>query len=241
MPIVEFIIVQTIVFLGVLYVLRRIMIRDTASAVNRLRIADEENANRLAEMKKRIAEAEDEFRRRSTELDEALATQREEAMRQLEEEKKRALALSREEGERILDTAKGRAEKIDHEIEHEVRTHAVVIVGTAVRQVFSERLRGALNDQLVDELLEEMAAADIGYLPEEIREVEIILPYAPAADLKKKIKAILEKKLTRKIEVRETVRQEIGGGMILRLGSLVMDGSLEGKVSGIVHNLKRQV
>lgn len=240
MLILQFIIVQTIVFAVVFFILRRLMLKNTTSAVNRLKFVDEENAQRLEEMKKKIAEAEIEHKRKIAELSTELEKLREEARKQAEEEKNKLLARAKEEGERILGAARSRAEKIDQETEKELQTRVATLSGRVVQEVLSGQMKDSLNDQLIDELMQELQTFDTGHVPDQMKEVEIVIPRPLQPDHKKKIKEILEKKIGRKIEIRETVKKDMAGGLILHLGSLVVDGSLDNVVDGIVLGLKKQ-
>ena len=66
MLIFEFILIQTIVFVVIILVLRRLMLKDTTSAVNRLKLVDEDNAKRLEAMKQKIKKAEAEYEKQKT-------------------------------------------------------------------------------------------------------------------------------------------------------------------------------
>lgn len=236
----EFVIIQSAVFVVVIFVLRRLMVKNTMSAVNRLKVVDEENARRLEEMKRKIEEAEAAYRQKSADLARALAQQEEEAKKQVDEERSRLLARSREEGDRIVSSARNRSEKIDEEIGKELEKRAATLSRRIVREVLDGTIGASVNERLVDQLLEEFAAMDIGHVPQQTSEAEIVLPHPFSPDRKKRVREILEKKIGRKIEIRETVKKEMLGGMILRLGSLVMDGSLENKVDGIALQLNKQ-
>lgn len=240
MLIVGFIVIQSIIFLVVFLVLRRMMVKSTASAVNRLQLVDEENAGRLAETKKKIEEMEAEYRQKSADLPRELEKLREEAKKRIEEEKNKVLAKAREEGERIVEAAKNRTEKSDQEIEKEFHGRAALLAGKMVREILSDTLKSGLNERLIDELLHEIEAMDTGHVPEAIQEAEIVLAEPLKPDQMKRLKGLLEQKLTRPIEIRETVRKEMGGGLLLKLGSLVVDGSLENVIDGIILRVKKE-
>lgn len=240
MLIFEFVLVETIVFLIVFFVLRRMMVQNTTSAVNRLKTVDEENARRLEEMKKKISEAKTEYDQKSAELAQELEKQSEEAKKQIEEEKAALLAKSREESDRILNAAKSRLEKMEEERDKECDARAAALSRKIVSEALSGTIKAAVNEQLVDELLREFAVLDIGHVPEQTNEAEIIIPHPFSAGGRKKVQEILEKKIGRKVNLKETVKQGMIGGMILKLGSLVLDGSLENKLDTIATGFKKQ-
>lgn len=235
-----FIIIQCIVFLIVFLALRRMMIRGTESAVNRLTLADEENAKRLAEAKKKIEELESEYKQKGADLLQELEGQREAAKKRIEEEKNRVVIKAREEGERIVEAAKSRIEKGDRESEKELHGRAGLLAGRIVREILSDTLKSGLNERLVNELLHEIEGMETGHIPEETGEAEVILSSPLKAEQMKSLKGMLEQKLARRIEIRETVKKEISGGLILKLGSLTVDGSLDNLVNGMVRRITKE-
>lgn len=240
MLIVGFVVIQTIVFGVIFLVLRKMLLKDTTSAVNRLKIVDEENAKRLEEIKAKIQEAEAEYKRKLEELAAELEKQREEAKKQTEEEKTRVLAKAREDGDRILETSKSRADKVDQEIEKAVQGRAVELARTIAEKALSVTMQSVLHEKLVEELLREVEALDVGHIPDETREVEIVQPQPLSDDLKKRIRQILEKKLGRKLEIKETIKTDMGSGLSLKIGSLVLDGSLQNVLDGVARELKKR-
>src|SRR3989338_3954607 len=196
MLILGFVLIQTIVFGIVFFVLRRLMIQNTTSAVNRLKSTDEENAQRLDEIRKKIEDALIEDKRKSAELAEELV-------------------------KGIQDRAVGISLKI-------------------VEKALSDTMRSALHDQLVEELLREFQGLDMGDLPEDTKKIEIVHPHPLGADLKKRIQLVLEKKLGRKLEFKETLKEDMGGGLVLKIGGIVLDGSLQNVLGEVARDLKKE-
>jgi len=238
MLILEFVIVQTVIFVIIFFVLRNMLIKNTTSAVNRLKLTDAENTRRLAEMKKKIEDLEREYELKQGSLPEELEKRREQAKKKTEEERDKILADTREEGKRILEAATRKKNKAEQEIEKELQTRATTLAGTLVQGIFSKSLKSGVNEKLVDELLQEVESMEMGHVPASTREVEIILSKPLRADQMKKLKNVLQSKLTHPVEIRETIRKGMSGGLILNVGSLVVDGSLENLIQGAVRKMR---
>lgn len=241
MLILQFVIIETVIFLIVIFILRRLMIQNTQSAVSRLKTADEENKKRIAEMKKKIEEAQTEYQKKTAELAGELEKQREEAKKKLEEEKTGFLGRAREESERILGTAKSRSAQMELAVEKELQARVAGLAAEVVQNVLSQSMKTALNNQLIDEALSEFEALDIGQVPEQAGEAGITTPAPLSPEAGKKIRMILQKKVGRAIEIRETVKKGMAGGIVLSLGSLVIDGSLDSRLEEATKNLKKEV
>lgn len=240
MLILEFIIIQTLIFVVIFFVLRRLMIQNTTSAVNRLRFADEENAKRLEEVRAKIEAAEVEYKHRIAELEADLEKQRETAKKQAEEERDGLLAKAREESERILGAAKNRADNINQETASQMQSLVATQSLDIVRKFFGQQKMTAFNEQLIDEFLGEVETVDTGHVPEEVSKVEVVTSYPLSPDRKQRIAALLKQKLGRAVELKETVKDDMVGGMVISLGSIVMDGSLENRLGEIIRDLNKQ-
>lgn len=240
MLILEFIIIQVLIFAIIFFVLRRLMLQNTTSAVNRLRFTDDENARRLEEMRNKIEAAEAEHVRRAAELAGELEEQREESRKQSEEERDGLLALAREESDRILGAARNRADNINQETETQMQALVAKSSLDVVRKFFGQQKMTAFNEQLIDDFLGEVETLDTGHVPEEVREVGVVTSSPLNPDLKNRISALLEKKLGRAVSLRESVKNDMVGGIVLSFGSLVMDGSMENSLGGIIRDLNKQ-
>lgn len=240
MLIVSFVVIQTIIFGIVILVLRRMLYKDTMSAVNRLKVVDEENAKRLEEMKQRIRDTEEEFKNKKIQLAEEIRKEREEAKAEMEKEKERLLAHARTEGEGIVGGAQRKAERIDREIGREMEEKAGIISAKILKRILSENIQMALHSQLVDELIQEIDALEAGQIPSHTKKVEIVSKHPLTPEQKKRIQDLLEKKLGGKIEMAESIKEELIGGFAIHMGSLVVDGSMDNRLKSALNELKKE-
>lgn len=236
--VVGFVIIQTIVFTIVILILRRLMYKDTMSAVNRLKLVDEDNVKRMDGMKQKIREAEEEYRRKMEQTAEDVRKQREEAMKETAKEKEKILVKAREESDRIVSSAKKLEVRAGQRIAMELEMKGMEFAGKLVRTLFSTEIEKILDGQLVNELIAEIENMDAGRLSVDVGEVGITTRYPLNAAHKTKIKSIMEKKMGHKVDLREEVKEGMIGGIILKLGSLILDGSLENKIKEAMEELK---
>lgn len=96
---------------------------------------------------------------------------------------------------------------------------------------------GACLDVLVDNgrmselsgILDEFK--HIYYRQHNIEEVEVLTVRALSAAQDSKLKALLEKKLAKKVLINYTITPELLGGLIVKYGSSMIDDSLKGKLT----------
>ena len=94
-----------------------------------------------------------------------------------------------------------------------------------------------LNNRLgllpsIAELFEAYKAEDEGYV-----EVEVSTAYALSKDAKQDVTATLEKTLGKKIHMNVTVDKSLIGGILVRAGDRVIDGSIRGRLQQLAKRL----
>ena len=70
-------------------------------------------------------------------------------------------------------------------------------------------------------------------------DVEVVSAFAVTAEQLQKISAALERKLGRQIELKSRVDNSLIGGIIIRAGDLVIDGSARGRLRALATHLHR--
>ena len=71
----------------------------------------------------------------------------------------------------------------------------------------------------------------IYYRQHNIEEVEVLTVKALSAAQNTKLKAVLEKKLSKKVLITYTIKPELLGGLVVKYGSSMLDDSISGKLS----------
>lgn len=237
MPIFELIIIQVFVFVVIFLLMRRLMYKNTMSAVNRLKLADEENEKKLKELREKIREAEETYQKRLAEMAEETQKQKEEASQAMEAEREKMLSKAKSEANAIVETAKGRAKRIDREEEETLQGRALSLAEEAICRLLGDQTHEVFHEQIVEELLREVESMDEKNIHIQGNKVEAISRCPLLPKQKTLLKKVLEKKLGPNIEIHEVVRKEMTGGLILSAGSLVIDGSLECRLKEVIREI----
>jgi F-type H+-transporting ATPase subunit b len=238
MPIFELIITQVVVFLVIVLVIRQLMYRNTMSAVNRLKHADEENEKKLKELRENIREAEETYQKRLAQMAEEVKKQREAATQTMGAEKEKMLSKAKAEASAIVEAAKDRVQRIDLEEDDILRHRALSLAEKAICRLLNEKMQEAFHEQIVEDLLKEVELMDGKKIHIQGKKVEVISRYPLRPPQKARVREVLEKKLGTNIEIQETVKKEMAGGLILTLGSLVIDGSLECRLKEVIQKIE---
>ena len=223
---VYFIVVQVVLFVVMVLVLKRVLLSDTLSAVNRLRDVESEVTKKEESVRRRIEEHEKDFQKKSGEAREALARERETSERELSKLKDSMIGEAKRESDRIIGEAQINKDKLRREIFDEMMTTAIDFSAQVFDLVFSEKTGSALNRQFVDELIEALEGLDESTVTVEAGEGEVIASHPLEPPQRKRMEDVLVRKFGREIKIAEKVDPKLLAGLIIRLGGLEIDGSL---------------
>jgi F-type H+-transporting ATPase subunit b len=236
---IQLIIIQVITFCILIFVLRLLFYRQLRASLARLKTLHEENLAQEEELKK------------NTELlqkkkEEELAKAKQEAERIINDARERAAKLAsgmetqaKEQADKILSKAAQQAEQSERDFALRSQEEAIQISLKIFKIVFAEDDMVLLQHQLVAGFIDELEK-----LPDEkftIREgpLKISCPLALSPEEKNKLTRVLSEKLkNRQADVVETINPDIISGIIIQIGSFVIDGSLKNKLSKAIEYIK---
>jgi len=205
----------------------------------RLQQLSQENSKKAQEL---AAKLEDAQRQCQDKLEIAekeakrLKAQAEEEIGKLKED---VLNKARQEGERIVNQALNSKEKVKEEIESKMTEKSIEQSLRLIQAVLTAENQLLLHQGLVDNILEEIEKIEPEKLKINIHKGKLITPYEIAKPKKEKIIAVLSKKSCKEISLEEEIDKNIIAGITIKLGSLVIDGSLSGKLREAAEVLKK--
>lgn len=225
-----------IIFTSMIFFLRNILNRNIGAATAHLEQLSSEYAKKEEETRKQYEDA----KRQAQEI---LAN----AQKDAEQQKQRILKEAQEEKEKILNEAYQKADEIIQqadrsrqalldEMNQKIVEKALNRAAELIQEVLPERLRERIHRHWLDELISSSSSfeqLDRLHLPEGILEARAISAFALTLEQHKALKAKVEEKLGRQINLKEEVDAGIIAGLIVNIGSLVLDGSLRFKIQQI--------
>lgn len=232
---------QVIVFGAVIYALKKIMLGNTESAVNRLQNSYQEVAKKKEEVTKKISQIEEECQKQRQALQEELKKAREEAEAELEGKKESTIKEARAKAEQLINDALGTKDKLKKDIEQQEQLKMVNYCEAIIKSTLSVLMRKKLNDSLVEEILEEIKNLDCRHISSEIKEVELVFAEKPDPDLISRLEKIISEKMNKEINFKHSVDQAVVAGIVVKFGSLVLDQSLANKVEAQALEMKKKV
>jgi hypothetical protein len=116
---------------------------------------------------------------------------------------------------------------------------AVEYAGQVCEMVFSERITAEMNKRFVGELLDALDEMDAGSITVDSERAEFVSSHPLEADQKARLEKLLADKFGAVIKVHEKVRSDLLAGVIFKLGSLEIDGTLLNRCREAVAEVKK--
>ena len=238
MPFWPFLLLQVIVFIVLVFVLRRILAHHLMDASGRLQALSAEYIRRQEELKQRLEEAEQQYMeqmtRAKTEADQIVSKARQET----ESSRVQLLQEARSESERIVQQGLESRQAIQKELEQRMEARAIERACEMVQEILPGQLRMDMQSHWLDELIHNgLAQLQSVTTQDHIHEARVVsaLPLNPHQ--RQAIGMWLKGKLGREITLMEATDAMLIAGLTITIGSLVLDGSLSYKLRQVARRV----
>ncbi len=225
-PLVTIVVAQLAFFAVVVIVLRKMLLSDTMNAVKRMKSAEGDLAKKEEAMRQRMAEHEREFAKRKAEAEEELERRREVSEQDVTRMKERMRSEAKAEADKIISEAQLNKEKIREQLVRELDGKAVEFAGDLFKLVVSKSVTEKLNQAFVEELIVALEEVDEASVHVEADEAEFTASHSLDPAQKAKLERLLAEKFGVEVKIDEKIDESLLGGLVIKLGSLEIDGSL---------------
>lgn len=238
MLILEMIVIQGLTFLALIFLLKKVLYSHFSKAMRRLQLLSQDNERKRVELQAKLEKNEKEFQAKLKESEDRAAKIREEAESQADEIRNHALAEAKAETDKLLEAARTKQEELRKELEAEITDKAAHVAADALRYVFSSQMDQGIHHYLVRDLLAELEKME-GKRINGTGEAHLVVPYALEEGEKEKLLEILRNKTKRKMELRVEIDRSVIAGMVLKLDTLILDGTLRAKIKEAVGYVRK--
>ena len=234
------VLIQLLIFTMLVLFLRVLLTRNISSATAHLHELNQDYNEKVEAANKKKAEIDHYY-------DEMLLKSRADAekqkvliLREAQETQETILKDARHQGEDIINQAHKAQELAMEEIEARVQDLARVKASELMHEVLTSEMSEHLHQLWVKELLKTgLDDVDKLHLPDDAKEIKIQSAFPLTAEQKgalhKKFQAVFGKNMP----LSDEVKPELVAGLRIRLGSVLIDGSLEFKLKEIARDAHR--
>ncbi|MFC1704491.1 F0F1 ATP synthase subunit delta, partial [Candidatus Omnitrophota bacterium] len=181
-----------------------------------------------------IQQIEEEYQKRKAEAERVAVQLTDKAEEEMVAKRDATLKKTREDAERIITEATGTKDKIREDVRKEEQQNMINYCEEILSTTFKDVIKQKMNELLIEDFLKEFEEIDMSHVPSDVPEIELVLSGEISGDAKTMITDIMNKKLGKKPNLKETIDHTILAGIVIKFGSLVLDGSLSGKLKEAV-------
>jgi F0F1-type ATP synthase delta subunit len=231
MIIFSLILLQLVIFAVLILVFRKVMTQNVASATRHIEELNDDYVRKEQEVNSRLEQA-------TLEAGEIVNKAREEAeklkLEVIESAKKESDGLvkaARTHGEEIVQQADKSRQQLLAELEDRIAKEAAKKACELIESALPEQFMKDAHELWVKDLIENgFSGLERLHLPEDLKEIRVVSALALSEEQRKGLNKKLKNALGREISLKEEVDRKVVAGIIIHIGSLVLDGSLKNKI-----------
>jgi len=227
---IQIFIVQVVTFLGIVFILRRFLYAESAKEMRRLTKLREEAAIKQKELQEKLDQAQRAFDQKMADAEKssrALSAQSEAAAK---EQRFKILDKAKEDAANIMKAAFNAKEKMREEIAVEMKQKAPLHATRIFSAVLSKEVKELTHKELVKDVIERIKHLDKSTFKAHVDKGEIVSPYPLPVSDRSEIETAVRLNLGYEVPWVEKKDDKIAVGIVIRLGSIIIDGSLENRM-----------
>jgi len=237
---IQLIIVQVIIVGGIVFAMRYFLTRNITRATAHLERLSQDYNRKEKEAGKHLEEAEAQSGKILSKAQEEAREIQAKISKEAQEEKTRILKETHLQSEQIIKQADKTREFLVQEINQRIEKEAVQKACELVREAIPDKLRRETHSHQFRELIKDgLEELDRLHLPDGIQEIHIISAHQLTPDEQGILKEKIKNRMGDNIEIKEKTDPDLIAGLIITIGSLVIDGSLRYTIQEAAKNVKR--
>lgn len=231
MAIALLIVLEVVIFVVLVTVLKRVLMRNMASATQHLDGLNEDYARREEDISRRLREADKKAQDIVSKAQGEAERLKLKTIKDAREEKDRILQQAHLSGDEMIQQADKSRQLLISELDEKISKAAVEKACEIVKSVLPEGFKHDMHLQWVQELVKTgFANMDRLRIPEDTKEIKITSAFALTEDERKPLAKKLKEALNHDIVIKEEVDPNLVAGLVITIGSLILDGSLKNKI-----------
>jgi len=235
------ILIQVFTIVAIVMALRMLLHKQFTSAMSRLKNLDEDNLKKQQELDRRLKEAEGERRSRLGQAEAEAQRIMERARIEAKELVDKIKMESKDESKRVINDVLDQKEAILKEYKAEIEEKVISFSKELVKTILDDEILSVVKSDMIKRVMAALDKTDMTALSASSNKVEILSDKdLPEAD-RKRILDIMSKNGIAKKQVDFVKNSSVVGGLIIRCGEYVLDGSVSNRMQRAIPALKEKL
>lgn len=238
---IQMIVIQVLTFLAIVFVMRKFLYSASAKESSRLKQLKEETLAQRKELSEKIEEAQAAFQQKMAEAEKTVQAMSAKAESDAKAERQKILDKAKDEAEGVLSVALNAKEKIREEIAVDMIRKTPALASKIFLAVLSPDVKALVHKELVLGAIEKIKGLDRSIFKERIDRGEILSAFPLPPHEKSEIESALRMSLGHAIACSDKQDAGLAAGIVIKLGTMVIDATLENKIRQVEKDLAHDV
>ena len=228
-----------LMFFGLIVMFRNVIGRNVTSATKQLEEMGQEYAKKEAEVERQLEEIKRKSQEAVSKAQEEAQKQKDRIVKEAQEEKARVLEAAQVRVDEMIGQADKARQSLLSEIENKIEEKALKRAIELLRQALPEQLRQEIHNRwIIDLISSSLEQLDRLRVDETVTQARVVSAFSLSQEQAEALKLKIREKLGREVGLKEELEPEIISGLIVHIGSLVFDGSLQARIQEIAYASK---
>lgn len=231
MVFISVIILLVIVFVTLILIFSRIMTQNVSSATKHLEDLNREYTKKEREVSKQLAEARTKSQEMLMHAQDEAQRRKNQVIKEAELEKDEILRDARTQSEELIKHADKSRLVLLAEVNDRIAKEAVVKACELIQLALPDKIKEEVHQQWLQELIEK-GFGDLGNVrvADDVKEIKLVSAFPLSDKDGKTLSKMLKQALKSNTEIKISVNPKVVAGIVITIGSLVLDGSLKHKI-----------
>lgn len=241
MLIISLILFQLIVFVGLIFFFKRILSQNVTSATKHLEELNQDYARKDNEVTKRLGEAQQKSEDMLVKARQEADSEKEKIIKEAWAQRDKILNHARNQSDEIIQQAENSRRLLISELEERISKETINKACELIQHTLPEQFKKDVHLHWTEELIEDsFNQLDKLQIPEDINEVKITSAFPLSDEQRKRLSKRLKQLLSRDVKYNEETDSKIVAGLIVSIGSLVLDGSLKNRIQEQARSIEHE-
>ena len=232
------VVVQVVTFLAIVFIMKHLLHAESLKEVERLKKLKEEAIAKQRELQEQLDSSQKAFDQKMAEAEAHTRSLNAKSEAESRELRTKILEKAKEDAANIMKAAFNAKEKMREEIVVEMKQRAPLHASRIFMAVLSDEVRERTHKELLTDVIANLRRMDKSTFKTRVDQGEIASAYSLSSEEKANVESAFRDVLGYAVPIAEKKDGKISVGVVIRLGPIMIDGSLENRMRQAEHELE---